>query len=154
MRKAYEDTEVAAAKSKEKIEALLKKHDVVAIRFTSYPAFAELAFVHKKENALIPYRVIVTPKLKKLSRSIDEELNRAERQVWRVAYWWLKSKFEAVDFGLVEFEQELLPYMLVSDNKGKSRTVAEVLFERLGTAIASPDDPFGGLRPALPSGDK
>ena len=151
--KAYEDTRVSINLSKEQIEKLLKKFDVVATRFTSYPAFAELAFVRKSGERFIPYRVVVKAKIKPSPRSVDREMERAERQVWRVVYWWLKSKLEAIDFGLVEFEQELLPYMLVTD-KGKDRTVAEVIFERLGKAISPPDDPFGGLRPSLPSGEK
>ena len=153
MTKAYEDTKVSVNASKERIEKLLKKFDVVATRFTSFPAYGELAFVRKSGVNLIPYRVIVKSKIKPNPYNPERELERAERQVWRVVYWWLKSKFEAIDFGLVEFEQELLPYMLVTD-KGKDRTVAEVIFERLGKAISPPDDPFGGLRPSLPSGEK
>ncbi len=152
--KAYEDTSVPAAKSKEQIEALLKKFAVQAVRFTSFPSYALLEFVRKeKDGRLVPYRVVIKPRVKQFARNATRELDQSERQVWRVAYWWLKSKIEAIDFGLVEFEQDFLPYMLVADNQGRSQTVSDVLTERLtGKMVTAPDDAFGGLHPALPSG--
>lgn len=151
MTKAYEDTSVAVTNSKDQIEKLLKAHGVVAVRFTSFPAYAELDFVRKADASLLPYRITIRPKLKWGARSEAKELDRAERQVWRVAYWWLKAKFEAVDFGLVEFEHDFLPYMLLQEG-GRARGAAEVFFERLAGRLAPPDDPFSGLVPAPPQG--
>ena len=150
-KKSYEETAVAVEKSKGQIEKLLKEFNVIATRFTSYPSYAQLEFVRKAGSSTIPYRVVVKPKVNTLAFNTGRELDRAERQVWRVVYWWLKSKLEAISFGLVEFEQEMLPYMLLQ-GQGKSQTAAEVFFERLAGAIGPPGDPFGGLHPALPPG--
>ena len=149
---AYEDTRVSVAQSKAQIEKLLKKFNVKAMRFTTYPAVATLEFVRTQGDVILPYRITVKPKLREFARNAGTELDRAERQVWRVVYWWLKAKLEAVEFGLVEFEQDFLPYLLLETEKGVS-PVAEVFFERLAGKVALPDDPFKGLRPALPQGD-
>lgn len=153
MTTAYEDTSVAAEKSKGQIEKLLKKFNVRAIRFTSYPSYALLEFVREAgDKEFVPYRLTVKPKVRDWARNTSSELDRAERQVWRVVYWWLKSKLEAIEFGLVEFEQDFLPYILLTDSQGKTDTVDHIFFERLAGRISSPDDPFAGLRPALPEG--
>lgn len=152
-RNPYEDTSVPVAKSKDQIERLLKKFNVTAIRFTTYPAYAMLEFVRQAtDTELVPYRLTVRPKVRDWARNVQSELDRAERQVWRVVYWWLKPKLEAIEFGLVEFEQDFLPYMLIGGYEGKPETVAKVFFERLAGRVALPDDPFGGLRPQLPRG--
>ncbi len=149
-KQAYEETNVPVTRSKEQIEKLLKRFQVEAVRFTSYPAYATLEFVrHPAKDHYIPYRVTVKPKVN-YTRNAAAELDRAERQVWRVVYWWLKSKLEAIEFGLVEFEQEMLPYMLLHASDGRSETAATLFFERLAGQTALPSDPFDGLRPALP----
>lgn len=150
---AYEETSVLVDKSKTQIEKLLKKFNVKAIRFTSYPSYGLLEFVREVgDKQFIPYRLTVKPKVREWARNSSSELDRAERQVWRVVYWWLKTKLEAIDFGLVEFEQDFLPYMMLTDNQGRSDTVDHIFFERLAGRIGSADDPFRGLRPALPEG--
>ena len=149
---SYEATEVSVEKSQAQIRELLKGFKVRTIRFTSFPAFALLEFIRELEGEkMVPYRITVLPKLRPKARNTASELDRAERQVWRVAYWWLKAKLEAIEFGLVEFEREFLPNMLVSDSQGRTETVAEALGKRLlSMGPPNPDDPFGGLRPALP----
>ncbi len=143
---AYDNTQVPTSRSKEQIEQLLKKFNVEATRFTSLPSYATMEFVRKVGDKRMPYRIMVKPKIEK-GLSID----RAERQVWRVAYWWLKSKLEAIEFGLVEFEQDFLPYMLVAADD-RTVTVSEALFSRLSGAASLPGDPFGGIIPVLPVG--
>ena len=146
----YEGTNVTVGKTQEQIKTLLGKNKVTVVRFTSFPAFALLEFARKVDTgALIPYQVRLIPKG---SGGTIAGLERAERQVWRVCYWWLKAKFEAINFGLVEFEQEMLPYMLIQGSDGQSEPMAKVFFEHLAGKLAAPVDPFGGMRPALPSG--
>jgi len=150
---AYEDTSVSTDKSKAQIEKLLKKFNVKAIRFTGYPSYGILEFVREvADKQFVPYRLTVKPKVRDWSHNTASELDRAERQVWRVVYWWLKSKLEAIEFGLVEFEQDFLPYMMLTDGQGRTDTVDHIFFERLAGRIGSADDPFRGLQVALPEG--
>ena len=148
----YEDSKVPIEKSQRDIKSLLARFDVQATRFTSFPAYTMLEFVRGVETgSRVTYRITIQPKLDKVGASVTM-WDRAERQVWRVVYWWLKAKIEAIEFGLVEFEQDFLPYMLLADSDGQSRSVAELLFERLAGRLVLPDDPFGGLQLALPNG--
>jgi hypothetical protein len=144
---AYEETSVSVDRSQQQIRTLLKKFNVQAIRFTSYPSYAILEFVRQvSDKEFLPYRITVKPKVRDWARNTAGELDRAERQVWRVVYWWLKAKVEAIEFGLVEFEQDFLPYMILATPDGED-TVAHLLFERLAGHTSLPDDPFKGLRP-------
>lgn len=69
--------------------------------------------------------------------------SQAERQIWRLVYWWLKTQFEAADAGLVSLEEAFLPWMELPDG----RTAYEAMVESGGLAkIAS------GAIPQLGSG--
>lgn len=46
----------------------------------------------------------------------DEE--RKRNQAYRIFFWYLKTKFEAVETGLIEFEQEFLPHIAIGRGKG------------------------------------
>ena len=148
----YEDTAVAVSKSQEQIRKLLTKLNVVATRFTSLPSEGIIEFVRKSDDATtIPYRITIRPKINPEYASVSQ-WDRAERQVWRVAYWWLKAKLEAIDFGLREFEHEFLPDMMVVNSRGQQSTVASRVFERVANRLGpSGDDPFGGMK-VLPPG--
>ena len=149
----YETTQVPVDKSQAQIRTLLNTHKVEVIRFTSFPAYALIEFGRRatKESPLIGYQLTITPRLGNFNTDPINAADKAERQVWRVAYWWFKSKFEALDFGLVEFEQEFLPYIMLNVG-GKQSTVAQAFFENMAGRLRSPDNPFEGTRLMLPEG--
>ncbi len=153
-RSAYEETNVSVERSQAQIRKLLQKFGVERMRYTSLPSEALLEFVRVDKGKPTPYRIVIRPKLKGWSRSVDKELDLAERQVWRVVYWWLKAKLEAIEFGLLEFEREMLPFMLISVSQGRSATVGDVLPKHLQGALSPGEDPFQGVQPALPAGEK
>jgi len=37
-------------------------------------------------------------------------------QAYRIFWWYLKTKFEAIETGLVEFEQEFMPHISIGEN--------------------------------------
>jgi hypothetical protein len=49
------------------------------------------------------------------------------RQVWRALYWNLKARLEAVEFGLMTFEDAFMSDVVLED----SRTISEVFHEQL-----------------------
>jgi len=152
-RTAYEETSVSVETSQAQIRKLLQKFGVERMRYTSLPSEALLEFVRMDKGKAIPYRITIRPKLK-YGRNVDKDLDRAERQVWRVVMWWLKAKLEAIEFGLLEFEREMLPFMLISDSQGHTSTVGDVLPKHLEGALSPGEDPFQGVRPALPPGEE
>jgi hypothetical protein len=52
------------------------------------------------------------------------EADEDDRRVWRVVYWSLKSRFEAVDEGLEVFEQAFLAHVV---DPATNRTVYDVM---------------------------
>jgi len=127
----YRYTQVRVSASQESIRGLLAKHDTEATRFTFSGEIAVVEFVRGKQ----PYRVTAN------GLGID---NQSDRQIWRVLYFWLKSKMEAIDFGLMEFETEFLPYAVISDGR-KSTTIADAVRPRLEAGALDPNDPFKRL---------
>lgn len=127
----YRDTEVKVSNSQEAIRKLLSKHDVKATRFTFAGDLAAVEFVRHDQ----PYRIT--------ARGLGMD-DKSDRQIWRVLYFWLKSKMEAIDFNLMKFETEFLPYAVISNGR-KSATVAEAVRPRLEAGTLDPDDPFRRL---------
>lgn len=112
--KAYRQTTVSAAKSRDGIDRLLEKVGVVGFRWAT-----ELDKGRETLEALLE----VDGKKLGFRLSVDYEDERTRRQVMRALYWYLKSKIEAVECGLVDLEEEFLPYLLTKSGQ----TVAEML---------------------------
>lgn len=68
-----------------------------------------------------------------IRRTDAERRNRYEaekRRLWRALLLTIKSKLEAVQNGLVSFEEEMLPFIVLPDN----RTVGQWLVPQIATA--------------------
>ena len=52
---------------------------------------------------------------------------QSKNQIHRALFYYLKSKFEAFNFGIVEFIQEFLPHLIISDKGGNSKTMYEAI---------------------------
>lgn len=130
------------------------KHGAVGVRFSSFAAYSllEFATTQGKDGPVLGYKITLTPRTDPLARNPLAYAEQAERQVWRVAYFWLKAKYEAIDFGLVEGQQEFMPYMML-DVGGESKTVAQAFFESMAGRLQESSDPFRGAKVhMLPSG--
>ena len=110
----YRGTEVTTGRTQEAIRLLLKKYDAGTTRFTMAGMHITMEFIRHGQG----YRIAAE------SLGLDE---KSERQIWRVVFYWLKSKLEVVNFGLMEFETEFLPYALISGGQ----TVNEAISPRL-----------------------
>jgi len=128
--RAYHDTEVNFAKSQAQINKLLNEHEIYDIQYTSISYDTALAsgltmergtqaimLVFQKHVKLpngqsgnIPVRVVVP-------NVAPERLN----QYYRLLYWYVKSKFEAIDSGLVEFAEEFMAHLQITDRTGIGR---------------------------------
>ena len=148
----YEATTVPIEKTQRALETILRKHGATKTRYTHLvsESIVEFARPNKETGGEIPYRMKVHPpdRLRKRESTVAG-IARLERQTWRMAYWKLKADLEAVEFGLVSFEEALLPLMLIARENGQG-TVADMLMPRLSAGmLRSSDDPFGPLRPML-----
>lgn len=114
--KSYAHTSVGSGRTKEQIETLLKKVGAVGFRWDSgLPqlqdsenacGFEQLSAMIHWHNRKLAFRLRI--------EYIDE---RQQRQNLRALYWYLKAKIEAIEFGIVDLEQEFMPYMLAASGK-------------------------------------
>ena len=121
--KSYAHTSVGAGRTKEQIELLLVKVGAVGFRWDSgLPQLrdSENACGYEQLSAMIRWHD------RKLAFRLRIEYidERQQRQNLRALYWYLKAKIEAIEFGIVDLEQEFMPYMLVASG--------QTLYDELG----------------------
>lgn len=122
--KSYANTSVGAGRTKEQIEALLHKVGAIGFRWDSglpygeefnggAVGFEQLAALIRWHGRKLAFRL-----------RIEYETERQQRQNLRALYWYLKAKIEAIEFGIVDLEQEFMPYMLAPSG--------QTLYDELG----------------------
>ena len=100
---SYKSTSVPPYKTREDIEGLLIRVEAQGFRWSNnFKAEILEAALHWQGKTLA-FRLTV---------AFDSDKARAQRL--RALYWYLKAKIEAIQFGIVDLEQEFLPYLLVS----------------------------------------
>lgn len=108
----YEKTAVPVGRSQESIRKMLVGFGVERVSFgEEFGARASIGVEFVFDNTLVR---VVAP--------VDETDD--PRRVWRVVYWSLKSRFEAIDSGLEVFEQAFLAHVV---NPATNRTVYDEL---------------------------
>ncbi len=126
----YRNTTVNWGKSQGDIMKMLQSRGINDIQFTNVGydtalnaglkmepnTFAIMLLFQKEEkisngvSGKIPVRIIIP--------SIAQDDQRALNQYYRVLYWYLKTKFEAVDTGLVEFAEEFMAHLQIRGKEG------------------------------------
>ena len=109
---SYINTNVSAGQTKEQIERLLLQVGAVGFRWSSYQGRDTLEAGLELEARRIAFRL-----------SVEYDGDKQRKQRLRALYWYLKAKVEAIQFGIVDLEQEFLPYLLTASG----RTVYEDL---------------------------
>jgi hypothetical protein len=115
--KSYANTSVGAGRTKEQIESLLKKVGAIGFRWDSALPYGKEfnggAVGFEQLSAMIQWH---SRKLAFRLR-IEYDTERQQRQNLRALYWYLKAKIEAIEFGIVDLEQEFMPYMLAPSGR-------------------------------------
>jgi hypothetical protein len=145
-RRAYKTTSVNWAKSQSAIYKLLGELGIYEIRFTNLKNKFALEFLVQinQEEKPRAVRIIVPIKY------AGEDQSKRERElniVHRILFNHLKAKFIAIQTGLTEFEEEFMAHLVITDNKGNSRTIGETLLPQYKKAI---DEGKGGDFKLLP----
>jgi len=122
---SYAQTGVTPGRSHEQIERLLQRLGVDAFRWTTEGEREGLEFRWPRpDRPPAAFRLIVY---------FNSERQRA--QLLRALYWYLKAKVEAIEFGLVDIEQEFFPQMLIPGGQ----TVFEAIKDDGLARLISPD---------------
>lgn len=149
--KSYEGTKVTVERSRAQIAEILEKWGALGIMWTDdlTTGSAVLRFRWPVDGGQLVARLRVDVDPKRLRRtdarvSVHKQRARERRRLHRVAYWWIKAQYNAVEAGLFEAETVVLPWL----EDGQGVTVAESVrphLAMLGTADV-------GRRLALPGG--
>lgn len=124
--KSYANTNVSVGKTKEQIETLLQRVGAVGFQWNS-----GLPELRDSENACGFEQI--TAGIRWHNRDLAFRLRiefigeRRKRQCLRALYWYLKAKVEAIEFGIVDLEQEFMPYILAPSG--------ETLYDELGVSV-------------------
>ena len=122
--KAYKSTQVNWGKSQASITKLLTLQGIQDVRFTflqsQHSLICEFNYPTKIENKDVNVGVrIILP--------IPKDDEKAKNQIHRALFYYLKTKFEALNFGLVEFIQEFMPHLLITEPSGRKRTLYQII---------------------------
>ena len=147
---AYKNTRVPAMKTQVQIRKILLKYGILDVRFTTLMSTGILVceFVRKVkidpktfaedldtgEDGHLQIRIVIS--------NINQ---KNENQMHRALYWYLKSKFESLTFGFLEFVQEFLPHLVLGE-----KTVYETIREQVGRSVLTGHSP----RLLIPGGDQ
>ncbi len=114
------------------IQHLLYKHGAQGTRWTEVPEenLYEVEFLFPVEDRTLVFRVKPTV-LKKKDGSPHPEATM------RLVYWWLKTKLEAVTYGLRSITEEFLAEAVHLLPSGEETTIGEILIPTIfsGEAI-------------------
>lgn len=124
---SYANTTVPPHRSKEQVEELLQRIGAVGFRWSSFQGREILEAAVEWNDGRMSFRLTVT---------YEEEHER--KQQLRALYWYLKAKVEAIQFGLVDLEQEFLPYMLTTSGRTVFEEIPET--QRRGWLLEAPKD--------------
>ena len=161
---AYRNTTVNWSKSQSQLMVYLETQGCKDVRFASISwetaeqrglvmekdthaimiEFFRLTTLEGGVSGKIPVRVLI-PNIP------DDE--RRRNQAYRLLFWYLKSKFEAVETGLVDFEQEFLPHLMIKDRSGFVGRVWDMLKKPYENMIKSGETDLYQALPE-PKGDK
>jgi len=127
----YRDTKVSVERTKAQIMELLRSYGVEGIQWTEYRGEEDLKFIVQAEVKGVRRQLMIQVKPPRMftrrrvrGRGLVTTTNR--KQAYRLLYYWLKSKLEAVVWGLSTVEQEFLSQVTVALPDG-STTVGDIM---------------------------
>lgn len=135
-KRSYTGTQVNWAKSQVQIYKMLGDMGIYEIRFTNLKDKFVLEFLVHLEEVEKPRAVRIFVPIRYDGENEDER-NKELNIVHRVLLNHLKAKFVAISSGLTEFEQEFMAHLLVTDKKGNSLTMGEIMLPKYKEAIES-----------------
>ena len=143
------DTKVSAQKSRQEIERTLERYGATGFMYGWEGASAMLAFAmsERRVKFILPLPEVndfaVTPQGQQRNPSAMETAHaQAIRQRWRALALVIKAKLEAVETGIVTFEDEFLSHIMMPDGS----TVGDAVRPKIALAYET-----GEMQRLLPS---
>ena len=132
---AYLKTKVHYNRTQEVISELLEKRGITEIRFSQNINQIMLEFNYPLKQQNKTFKMGVRFVLDFPQSDNDKQRQQYRNQYYRALYYMLKSKFEAVEFGIREFGQEFLGDLVYQLPNGKTATIAEIISPQVEKSI-------------------
>lgn len=144
----YYNTTISQEQTKAEMEKLLKDHGIKDIQWTTYKGQTELKFLHRIQIKGVEREIgfVFRPPIILIPRrQYDSKFNRYvkvnvphDAMSYRLLWWYLKAKLEAVEYGLETVEKEFMSHILVSLPDGSQSTIGENFIGVIDSANALP----------------
>jgi hypothetical protein len=127
---AYETTTVDCMKSWGEINSILYKHKCEATAYSEIPNRGfQIEFVKKVNNRNVLVRV---PVMYTFDKGMTEKMMEQEKRTkWRSLFYWVKAQFDAIDKGIVSYEQAFLADVVAQLPNGEQVRVIDALMPGL-----------------------
>lgn len=138
--KPYKETDVPWERSKGLITAMLMEHGATGVQWTDIFDRWEIDFrfayrIRDEEQGIeedigVHITVPIRKPVKKdrygdIIELSEKDRRKAYNQAYRAVYWWMKSQFEAVAFGIQRLDQVFMSNMMYKLPSGQMTTVYE-----------------------------
>lgn len=145
------NTTVPIDRTRLAIEALLRDNgaDRIDNSWRAHDGKEAAAIQFEREGILVRFVMPMPPReqfeltptgFERSKDSVDKAFNQASRSRWRALLLIIKAKFEAIESGIVSFEEEFLAHMMLPNNQ----SVGEHFIPQLREAC------FSSKMPAMP----
>ena len=141
-RRPYEDTSVSTGDSMTQLDKLLSAAGIAVTRWTTRVDAICFEFQPKEGGEGFRIEVPIPP------AEPGRDSEQARRQAFRLLFWYVKSKLEAVDAGLADWRTEFLAYMITGPKTVFVHHVDEAV--KRGLKVL----PLGKDSPLLAAGDE
>lgn len=140
---AYQTTSTPVSRSQEDIRRILAKYGADGVQFSEdwrkMILLIRFLFSVNKVQYSVLFRIPI-PKAdtasphgrQRKATQILKLQEQLERGIWRAAFWAIKSRMEAVDFGIESFEEAFLSHFEIP---GTDRQIGDILIPKLGAGI-------------------
>lgn len=159
MTMAYKTTTVSSSKSQEAIRQLLRKADTRGVQFSEdfETNTINIRFAKRVGDSFhtvsVSMKVPEAPEPKRKSRSRylysrhtfttpktkEDRQEQMTRSTYRALHYWMKSQFEAIDFGLLTFEDVFLSHFEWMMKDGTKGTLGDLLRPQFFALPAGPE---------------
>ena len=159
--KSYQNTPVTWTVTQQQITKMLNERGIVDIQFSSIGqetaakgglemkpnTFAIMILFQKNQHfddgrsGSIPVRIILP--------NVPQGDQRVLNQHYRLLYWYLKSKFEAIDSGLVEFAEEFMAHLQITNQSGFTARLWDTFKNKFYRAIGSGEQGNANFLPPI-----
>lgn len=141
-------TSVSSEQSRNEIERTLRRYGADDFAYATNRERAMIGFAanDRQVRFILPMpdpqakEFTHTPATKKLRSAAEAEkaFEQAVRQKWRALALMVKAKLEAVEAGIVTFEQEFATHMVLSDGRSVMDHIAPAIAENYASGRVRP----------------